>query len=517
MEVDATRQTITVNKLVSSKKETIIIEGDTIVPDVKPDILNTIDTVGNVCIYKKETLDGKVRFDGGINLNIVYLADSDNDTIRSLTTTLDFTQMINAENCVNGMSLKSNISIKNIDCKVLNGRKINTKVTLEVEINVFSNENVEILKQINNIKEIQTLNSNMQINNLVGQASCRASAKDNISLDEEDNLAEILKTEIKVINYEMKTSYNKVLLKADANVKIMYLTEDGEIKMISTNIPVMGFADINDVSENNILSCNYDIKNMIIKPNPQEQHSIYVEIEFEIDCDAVDTLDITLIQDMYCPCMKLKYNQKEVTTMTNKQISNNMFNIREKISIPEISNNKIYDVEITPNVNNTNILNGKIVYEGDLKLNFIFSSNDTKKIDTKMYILPFTYSLDNNDINANKVVNTRVNCISNEFVIASDGMIECKVDLMFELEMYNNTNINIMNEIDIEENSINPSHSMIIHMVKQGDTLWKIAKQHNTTVEDITNVNKLEDPNNISIGQKLFIPRFSRTKIGTTA
>ena len=183
MEVEATRQTITVNKLVSTKKETIIIEGDTIVPDVKPDILNTIDTAGNVCIYKKETLDGKVRFDGCINLNIVYLADSYSDSVRGLTTTLDFTQMIDVDNCMNGMSLKSNISIKNIDCKVLNGRKVNTKVTLEVEVSVFSNENVEILKQINNIKEIQTLNSNMQINNLVGQASCRASAKDNISID----------------------------------------------------------------------------------------------------------------------------------------------------------------------------------------------------------------------------------------------------------------------------------------------------------------------------------------------
>ena len=220
---------------------------------------------------------------------------------------------------------------------------------------------------------------------------------------------------------------------------------------------------------------------------------------------------------MYCPCMNLKYNQKEVTTMTNKQITNNTFNIREKISVPEISNNKIYDVEITPTINNANVLNGRIVYEGELKLNFIFSSNDNKRIDTKMYTLPFTFNLDNNDINSNKVVNTKVNCINDEFVIASDGMIECKVDLMFELEMYNNTNINIMNEIDIEENNVNSSPSMIVHIVKQGDTLWNIAKQHNTTVEEIVNVNKIEDPNNISIGQKLFIPRFNRTKIGNIA
>ena len=74
-----------------------------------------------------------------------------------------------------------------------------------------------------------------------------------------------------------------------------------------------------------------------------------------------------------------------------------------------------------------------------------------------------------------------------------------------------------MDEINVEDENINPGPSMIIHIVKQGDTLWKIAKQHNTTVQDIISVNKIDDPNNLSIGQKLFIPRFSRTKIGNIA
>ena len=145
MEVDATRQTITVNKLISTKKEVVTIEGDMIVPDVKPDILNTIDTVGNVCIYKKEVLDGKVRFDGSINLNVIYLADTDNDFTRSLTNSLDFTQIIDVDNCRAGMELRNNINIKDIECKVLNGRKINTKVTLEIEVFIYSNEEINIL------------------------------------------------------------------------------------------------------------------------------------------------------------------------------------------------------------------------------------------------------------------------------------------------------------------------------------------------------------------------------------
>ena len=128
------------NKLISTKKEVVTIEGDMIVPDVKPDILNTIDTVGNVCIYKKEVLDGRVRFDGSINLNVIYLADTDNDFTRGLTNSLDFTQIIDVDNCRAGMELRNNINIKDIECKVLNGRKINIRAGIETCIKLYSNE-----------------------------------------------------------------------------------------------------------------------------------------------------------------------------------------------------------------------------------------------------------------------------------------------------------------------------------------------------------------------------------------
>ena len=513
MEVDATRQTITVNKLISTKKEMVTIEGDMIVPDVKPDILNTIDTVGNVCIYKKEVLDGKVRFDGSINLNVIYLADTDNDFTRGLTNSLDFTQVIDVDNCRAGMELRNNINIKDIECKVLNGRKINTKVVLEIEVYIYSNEEINILKEINNVEGVQTLNSNMQINNLVGSGCCKALGKDTVCLEQEDNLAEILKTEVKVINNEMKVSYNKVLLKADACVKIMYLTENGDIKVVCSNIPIMGFIDMPNVSENNILNCQYEIKNILVKPNSAEEHSIYVEVEFEICCDASDSIEIESIQDMYCPNGNLKFKPKEVSTIMNKQINKNICNIRERISVPEISSNKIYDVEISPNINNTNILNGRIVFEGELKLNFIFSSEANTRIDTKRYTLPFTFNIDNEQINSNKIVNTKINCAQDEFVITSDGMIDCKVNLEFETEMYNNANMNIIDEIEMSEEENNANPSMVIYIVKEGDTLWNIAKKYKTTMEDIINVNNLENPNMLSIGQKLFIPRYYMNKI----
>ncbi|WML41764.1 LysM peptidoglycan-binding domain-containing protein [Neobacillus sp. OS1-2] len=48
---------------------------------------------------------------------------------------------------------------------------------------------------------------------------------------------------------------------------------------------------------------------------------------------------------------------------------------------------------------------------------------------------------------------------------------------------------------------------MIIHVVRSGDTLWKIANQHAVTVNSIVKTNELQNPNQLVIGQALVIPR----------
>ena len=183
---------------------------------------------------------------------------------------------------------------------------------------------------------------------------------------------EILKAEVRVVNQEIKTSYNKVLLKADANTKIMYLTEDGSIRKTQLNIPIIGFVDVADVSEDNIIDSNFEIKNIIIKPNSTEQHSIYIEIEVEIGCRVYGTNKFELIQDMYSTEEEINFTTRRIETERNKKNKKDICDINEKVVIPEIANNEIYDVEINPIINNMNILNGRIIYEGELNLNFLF-------------------------------------------------------------------------------------------------------------------------------------------------
>ena len=506
MEINTTKETLNVNKVICEKKEIINIQGDMIVPDSKPDILNTITTSGNVCIYKKEVMDGKIRLDGNVLTYIMYLADGNTDNIRGLNTGLDFSETINIPELEIGMNIDIMPTVKFIECKVLNGRKIAIKVTLEIAMKVYSKDSIEIITELND-ENIQVLSQNMRVNSLLGDGTTKAFVKENISIPNTDNLAEILNVQIMLVDKDIKISYNKVLAKSEVEIKMAYLTEDGRICKTQSRLPLVGFIDMPNIKEENICETSYMIKNIIIKPNAIEEHSAYIEMEVEISCMAYEEKEIRTIQDMYCPGEKIEFEKMIVNTITDKQCKKSICNIREKVNIPELENGTIIDVGINPVINKENKISGKIVFEGEMELNFIFADNSVVGINTKKVTVPFEQTVEGLENAENCKMDTKIEVNSQEFLNQA-GVIASNVDLNFETDAYRTASIPVINNISSTPLEEMEDYSVIIYVVKAGDTLWKIAKRFGSTVDDIVRVNGIERPDRLNIGEKIYIPKY---------
>ncbi len=512
MVLETVNENLCVNKLIATKRDIIMIEGDMIVPDSKPDILNTICTSGVVCIYKKEVFDQKVRMDGNINTYIMYLADDTQDKVRGINTSLDFSEIIPVSQAEEGMDAIIQTKLKSIECKVINGRKVGIKASLEVEVNIYAKEEVEIVNNLQNAEGIQMLKEDLRVNSLVGMGENKIYTKDNISIDAIDNLAEILKTDMTIGDKDIKISYNKILAKAEARIKIMYLTEDNRVNCIEAKIPIVGFIDIPNVTEENICDMDYEIKNMIIKPNAAEEHSIYIELEVGVTAMVYEEKQINLIQDLYSPCENLEFNKKKITAITNKQSQKEMKQIREKVQIEGIENKNIIDVDVMPVIEKQDKLTNRIVYTGNLEINFVLS-NQELQMEVRHAKIPFEYTVDGMEDAENMNSQLEMEVANQDFIIQDGGMVTSNVDLVMNHNRYRNTNINMMNEIQTNGEREAEDYSLILYIVKRGDTLWSIAKRYGSTIEDIVRTNGIEDANIINPGQKLFIPRYVKAGI----
>ena len=512
--VDTVKENLNINKLISSKKELIFVEGDMIVPDSKPDILNTICTSGVVCVYKKEISNEKIRIDGNINTYIMYLTENSNDKIRGINTSLDFSESINIPNCEEGMKSSLNTRLKTIECKVINGRKIGIKATVEVDIRVYSNEEIEIINDVENISELQVLKEDMRVNSLVGTGETKIYAKDTITIDSIDNLAEILKTNICICDKDIKISYNKILTKAEAEVKLTYLTEDNRINTVKGKVPIVGFIDIPNVTEENICDINYEMRNIVIKPNNVEEHSIYVEMEIDVTAIVYEEKQINLIQDLYSPSVNLQFNKKQITTITNKRNIQETKQIRERVNVDGLENKKLVDVDVVANITKEEKINSRVMYEGVLELKFLTEDNDLE-IDIKEEKIPFQHIIDNIEDVENTNISPNIEMINQDYIVQNGGEVVSNIDLSVNTDLYRDTRLSVIDEIQENEEREEQDYSLIMYIVKKGDTLWEIAKRFGSTIEDIVRINGIEDENKIQIGQKLFIPKYVKRGISS--
>ena len=451
-------------------------------------------------------MNGKIKIDGSINIYVMYLADDETFSIRSLNTTLNFSQTINFEKVKEGMILEDEIILKSLECRVINGRKISVRAMLDMDLKILSNEEMEFVKEIEEIKDVQILDKTLTLNSLLGSGITKVYAKDTIVIDSVDNLLEIMKVDFTIINKETKISYNKVLVKADACVKIMYLTEDNRICTTSNLIPVMGFIDMPDVTDDNLCDIKYQIKNLLIKPNNIEEHSIYIEAELEINANVYQSRQINIIEDLYSPTVNLTYSQKQIQATSQKEIVKDICTIREKQFITEIGSRKIHDVDIKTKIINQTILKDRILYEGELELNFLFDVEGSNKIGIKNIILPFTFNMDCIGVVPTSQIDTNIEITLQDFNIMPDESVDIKIDLEFLVNVSNNQKLQVIEEINIDEERQSERFSLIIYFVKPGDTLWNIAKRFGSTVANIVKMNSIEDKNKINVGQQLFIP-----------
>ena len=296
----------------------------------------------------------------------------------------------------------------------------------------------------------------------------------------------------------------------------MYLTEDNRINQINPKIPIVGFIDIANVSENNTCDINYELRNIIIKPNSQEEHSIYVEMEYEVNCNVYEEKEINLIQDMYSPDFILNINKTLISTISDKRNIKQNKTLQEKVILKEIEGKKLIDVDSNVIMNKETKINSKILYEMELQMKFLFLSQNMQ-LTIQESNIPFEYVIDNLEKGESLNTENDIEIASQDFIIQDGGEVNCNVNMNIQTNMYRNTSTNIIKEVQEEKEREEQDYSIVIYIVKKGDTIWEIAKEFGSTVDDIVRANGIENPDQISIGEKLYIPKYVKMAINNYA
>ena len=182
---------------------------------------------------------------------------------------------------------------------------------------------------------------------------------------------------------------------------------------------------------------------------------------------------------------------------------------QKKINLKDIEGQNLIDVDVIPTLINENKINSKILYEVELNLKFIFV-NSRMQINIKDAKIPFECTVDNLQNGETLNIDSCMEIKSKDFIIQDGGNINCNIDVQTNTNMYRTANISMIDSIEERGEREEQDYSIVIYIVKKGDTLWNIAKEFGSTVDGIARVNGIENRDQIYPGQKLYIPKFER-------
>lgn len=488
------------------------IESEVVVPDVKSDVYEIVDTQGYIALSKIDISDGKLVCRGSFNYNVMYIAD-DKSTLSNVCGRIDINEVIEKDTIIQDMEHMLYPEVEHVDCTIMNERKIRVGALINIKGSLFEKQRLDIVKDVSQVECIQKHRKEIVYQDIVGIEKTESVIRDTIAISSEEvsaiiNVAPIVKVK------ESRIADNKVIIGGVLSISPLACTYDGDIvELDKVNMDFTQFIEVpgafDGMKEETILSIgdfNYNFK------QNAESNTCMLEIECTVCCKVKVTDEVTreVLQDAYSPQKIVKFDHrlinlnKELCTMTEN------FTIRETLN-NDYDNVEIKDiVSVCPSISieNAYIEGNKSIIQGIIKAVVLFVPVEGEKMIYKISEeIPFE-----NDINIENLTDTcsifNTVCIDRVETDLNRNQIDIVIKVKRFTEAVDKKSESfIIKGEDQGEYDLSKAPSIIVYICKEGDNLWDIAKKYNTTEEEISQVNEIKVDEPIKPGKCLILQK----------
>ena len=216
-------------------------------------------------------------------------------------------------------------------------------------------------------------------------------------------------------------------------------------------------------------------------------------MEFNLLGDVYQPKETNMIVDLYGINCKANCQRQMISLEKNMPSICQQIEVENKELIEDI--NQIYDQEYKIK----EVTNKENKIEIQIQAIFLYSSFENENINKKEITI-------NKEINSEySLENVQLKIRNEKTVLLPDANIQTNLEII--IQSNETEKLNIINQIELEDEENDDQYSMIIYFVKEGDSLWKIAKRFKSTIKEISNINEIDDEKKICAGEKLYIPR----------
>lgn len=516
MEYNLVRESVKFDEKIGVEKLQLMLDGDIIVSDIKPDIETVLQKEAEIVIDNIEVTDNRVDFSGRLNIQVLYLSNTSKRAIHSMSTDILVDDFLMIEGVSKHTDVDFDAKILNIDYRVQNDRKISFNSIVEVKAICKEKRSYDIIKNIETLKEEQIKKDTIKLNQKLNKYSDRILIKDEMEVKSgSPNINEILQTKISVNNKEVRVHNNQVLVSGNLNVTALYRgdMEESLIEILEHETPFNGAFDLDGITDDMFADANLTIQDKYVQiRQDKDGEDRVVSFETSIGAEIFLAKEVTreVVADAY-----MIDNKATISTFDlcfDKLVSRNktQSTVKEVVAISKESPSilQIFGVNSKCIVDDVTLSEDRVIVEGVVENNILYIAEDDKMpLYSVRENIPFSQVVETRGAKENMQHKVQANVEHTTFNMLNDREVDLRITVGLGVEVESFETLKIVENIEFErltEEELENFSSITVYIVQKGDNLWDIAKKYNTTVEDLKLVNDLDD-DNLNIGDKLMI------------
>ncbi|MCL1843886.1 MAG: DUF3794 domain-containing protein [Defluviitaleaceae bacterium] len=517
MNYEPVREQVFLDQSVGSETVQVMLEGDLIVPDVRPDMALLLQTEEQVIIDRTEAGADRVNYVGRLNLSVLYVAKAADKSVHAISLSRPLDDFVNLDGVSKDMWVRTKATIANIDYRVVNDRKVNYRAIVNVSISAERSDAHEMIVHINDVPENQLLKTNLNLNRTIENRLDRFVVKDQITLPSaKPNIREVLQVTASITNREVRVTGGRVSLSGEILLTTLYRgdSDDSLIEFIESELPFNGPIDITGARDDMFADVVLQVSDNHVTVRPDddgEDRVLEIEISVGVEMKVYSTETFPILEDAYIINQQLTPARTVVRYPRLVCLNRNQTPVKEVValgnSVPDML--QVFRVKGHAHIDEVKIIEDKIIVEGAINTDILYvAESDATPLASFRTVIPYRQVIEAKGANPSMGVDVDISIDHVTFNMLSPRETEVRFLLTFNTRVIEQEETRIICDIEFSEldaAALANQASMTVYIVQNGDNLWKIAKRYNTPLDELLSVNDIENPGKITSGQKLLI------------
>jgi LysM repeat protein len=497
-----------------------IIEENVIVPDYKPDIEKVLSVRGDIHVNNKVIEGEKFFVEGMVDCKVMYQALEEGVKLQHINMEIPFSHWIEVEEEGDIQAIVQT-RMEYIDYELVNTRKLNIRGVLGMQGKFTKKEQYPLLNNIKGLEDMQMLRNWVKITTIADKASEQAMVKEQINLEDMPQVIEIIKTQARVLEKEIKVTEGRIMINGSVEVEIIYIGEAEEnqsIEYVEYQLPLAHFLELPGITEDMEYQLNFNVEDILTQVQTNEE-GVFNIIDIEAIVDIKGTIyqdhDVESIVDAYSPSIQTNLHKEKINCQEMVLNEKTKTIVKEKIStsIEQEGIDDVLSIEGIVKVTEAQRLDDQWIVEGLVEIEMLYRIiGEQEGYESIKKEIPFRqgFELDTeNEVYGD--VSANIHHLGYQLLSADE--IELKVTLDIQCQIFKPVIFHAINDIEelseiMEEESKEAKIS--VYFKQPNDSLWEIAKRYRITIEEVLSQNDIPDQDNIPNFKPIIISKKDR-------